>query len=208
MTNAAKATRVATLPGQAVGGAVAFSPGGRLLADVSYDGTVILFNVTDPARPARAATMRTLAAALLPDSSATDYNDTQCAVALSPDGHTLTANVDSAPDLAPPGAPPLAAPPGPPARDTVPVWNVTRRGHSHHHLQPQHHARRPGGVGPPGAAPSHAVRPPRWQHGGPMDAALTHLQPTSPASPETRSPLCSRSCGGSGRRPGTATAPW
>jgi hypothetical protein len=60
------ATRIATVTG-APGfiDAVAFPPAGSLLAEVSYQGTVTMFSLTTPARPARVATMQTLPAAQL-----------------------------------------------------------------------------------------------------------------------------------------------
>ena len=58
---------------------MAFSPDGQILAAAGIDGTVWLWNVTDPARPARLSTLSTGPADLV------------TAVAFSPDGRTLAA---------------------------------------------------------------------------------------------------------------------
>ena len=58
---------------------MAFSPDGRTLAAGSGDGTVWLWNLTDPARPARLG------------QPLTGPDDAVISVAFSPDGRTLAA---------------------------------------------------------------------------------------------------------------------
>jgi WD40 repeat protein len=57
---------------------VAFSPDGRSLATGSEDRTILLWNVSDPDRPARQARF-------------TGYTDGVMSVAFAPDGRTLAA---------------------------------------------------------------------------------------------------------------------
>ena len=93
-------------------------------------GTVLVFSLADPARPARTATISGIMAdALYPDGQLQHPDAPPCplcspanyAVAFAPDGRTLTVvvarqegNVTSAYSIA--------------ARDTVFTWNVTRSG--------------------------------------------------------------------------------
>jgi len=62
---------------------VAFAPDGHTLATASWDNTVLLWDVTDPARPRRLG------------DPLTGHTDAVFAVAFAPDGHTLaTASSD------------------------------------------------------------------------------------------------------------------
>jgi WD40 repeat protein len=95
----ARVTRIAALtipappvPSQLGPVAVSFSPDGHLLASATDGGTVVLWNVTDPAHPARTATLHapappapTVSASLWPNA----------ALAFSADSHTLTMVDDS-----------------------------------------------------------------------------------------------------------------
>jgi len=77
--------------------ALAFSPRGNLVAAVTYHGTVLVYSLADPARPARTATVRSLlAGALYPDGQpqpdetlCATCSPASCAAAFSPDGHSL-----------------------------------------------------------------------------------------------------------------------
>ncbi len=116
----AHAVRVATLGGHTGPvAAIAFSPGGHLLADVGYDGAVTVFDVTDPARPDRTASVRTIAGGRMPDGSL-DYSGTKYALAFSADGHTLTVIADSAASV--PGPWPASA------RQSTSRWSLTDAG--------------------------------------------------------------------------------
>ncbi len=110
--------------------AITFSPRGDLLAVVTYHGTVLVFSLADPARPARTATITgIMAGALYPDGQLQHPDAPPCplcspagyAAAFTPDGRTLTVvvareegNVTPALSYA--------------ARDTVFTWNVTSSG--------------------------------------------------------------------------------
>jgi len=62
---------------------VAFAPDGHTLATAGFDGTAILWDVTDPAAPRRLG------------GPLTGHTDSVSAVAFAPDGHTLaTAGFD------------------------------------------------------------------------------------------------------------------
>ena len=65
---------------------MAFSPDGRTLAAAGADGTVWLWNVTDPARPARLG--QPLAG---PTDTVTSVTNAVSSVVFSPDGRTLAA---------------------------------------------------------------------------------------------------------------------
>jgi WD40 repeat protein len=84
----ARATRIATLTGQAGGvSAVSFSPDGHLLASASDGGTVVLRNLAEPAAPVLAATLRfTVPPPQFPGIA----TGPDVALAFSADGHTLT----------------------------------------------------------------------------------------------------------------------
>jgi WD40 repeat protein len=123
VTDPADATRIATLTGTSgFIDALAFSPSGNLLADISYRGTVTMYSLANPARPARVATMQPLPAAQLAE------NTCNCAyayytLAFAADGRTLTAVVSAS---IPPH--PIVSPDAQtalPTRDYVFVWNVT-----------------------------------------------------------------------------------
>jgi hypothetical protein len=118
------ATRIATVTG-ASGfiDAVAFSPAGSLLAEVSYQGMVTMFSLTAPARPARVATMQTLPAAQLAADPCA-CSSALYTLAFAPDGRTLTA-VASTSMPPQPIASPNAQTATLPIRDYVFVWNVT-----------------------------------------------------------------------------------
>ena len=106
--------------------AFTFSSRGNLLAAVTHHGTVLVYSLTDPARPARTATVRgLLSRALFPSGSSQPSATPQCAtcdglgnyaVAFTPDGHTLTVVVDRAEMSANSG------------RDTIFDWPVTGSG--------------------------------------------------------------------------------
>ncbi len=97
---------------------------------MTYQGTVLVFSLADPARPALTATISGIMAdALYPDGLRQHPDAPPCpscspasyAVAFTPDGRTLTVvvarqegNVTSAYSIA--------------ARDTVFTWNVTSSG--------------------------------------------------------------------------------
>jgi len=101
----ARATRIATLTGQAGGvSAVSFSPDGQLLASGSDGGTVVLRNVADPAAPVITATLHfTIAPPRFPGMA----TGPDVALAFSADGRTLTTIADNT---------------------TVTRWNVTGHG--------------------------------------------------------------------------------
>ena len=199
VTSPARAARIATAGGHtAPVAALAFSVGGHLLADIGYDGAVIVFNLTDPAHPARAATIRTVADPRL--DPAGGYYDTQYALAFSPDGHTLTAIADS-----------TALSPGPatPAGETVSQWRVTSTGAvtlitTFSRAPP---ADRPARTDPRRAHPG-PRRAARRQHGGPIDAALTHRTSAPPGRgrPSQRMPA-SGACARAGQRSCRARLP-
>jgi WD40 repeat protein len=82
--------------------AVSFSPDGHLLASASDSGTVVLWDIADPAHPARTATLH----APVPPPAPVNFCP-NAALAFSADGHTLTMVEDSI---------------------TVTQWNVTGPG--------------------------------------------------------------------------------
>jgi hypothetical protein len=104
VTDPAHASRLATLGGAGdFIQAFTFSPRGNLLAAVTFHGTVLVYSLADPARPARTATVRgLLTRALYPSGSPQPQETPLCAtcqpasyaVAFTPDGHGLTAVVD------------------------------------------------------------------------------------------------------------------
>jgi hypothetical protein len=105
--------------------AFAFSPRGNLLAAVTFQGTVLVYSLADPARPARTATVRGLLThALYPSGSpqpeetplCATYQPASYAVAFTPDGHALTVVVDREEMSANSG------------RDTIFDWHVTSAG--------------------------------------------------------------------------------
>jgi len=96
-----------------------------VLAAVTYHGTVLVYSLADPGRPARTATVRgLLTRALYPDGSsqpepplcASCGGPASYAVAFTPDGHTLTVVVDREEMNANSG------------RDTIFDWHVTSSG--------------------------------------------------------------------------------
>ena len=103
---------------------LAFSPSGNLLAVLTSHGTVLVYSLADPARPARTATATgLLARAKYPDGQSqpdevlcASCGFTSEAVAFSPDGHTLTVVVDRTEMSANSG------------RDTIFDWHVTGSG--------------------------------------------------------------------------------
>ena len=65
--------------------AFAFSPRGNLLAAVTYHGTVLVYSLADPARPARTATVRgLLTRALYPSGSPQPEETPLCATCQPP----------------------------------------------------------------------------------------------------------------------------
>ena len=127
MTDPARAYRLATLDGAGdFIQAFTFSARGNLLAAVTYHGTVLVYSLANPARPARTATVRgLLTRAVFPSGSPQPSETPLCAtcdglgnyaVALAPDGHTLTVVVDRAEMSANSG------------RDTIFDWPVTGSG--------------------------------------------------------------------------------
>jgi WD40 repeat protein len=90
VTDPAHATRIATVRGRSgFSDALAFSPTGNLLADVSYDGSVTMFSLASPARPVRVTTMQTLPAAQLAADPCACAS-AMYTLAFAPDGRTLT----------------------------------------------------------------------------------------------------------------------
>ena len=124
MTDPAHATRIATVPSDSgFTNALAFSPRGNLLADVSYDGTVTVYSLADPARPVRAATMQTVTARQIAASICAGGCGPMYTLNFTPDGQTLTAVAD----LSPPAQQALSAntPQLPQvARNYAFVWDV------------------------------------------------------------------------------------
>jgi WD40 repeat protein len=93
----ARAARTGTLtipppaaPSQPGDIAVSFSPDGHLLASASDSGTVVLWNIADPAHPANTATLHAAVPSPAPVTFCPD-----AALAFSADGHTLTTVQDS-----------------------------------------------------------------------------------------------------------------
>ena len=106
--------------------ALAFSPRGNLLAGVTYHGSVLVFRVAGPGRPARVSIRPgLLASARFPGGGSTQAGPCggDCsfaaayAVGFTPDGHALTVVIDR------PEAWPSTA-----ARDTVFTWQVAGSG--------------------------------------------------------------------------------
>ena len=104
--------------------ALAFAPGGNLLAVLTAHGIVLVYNLADPVRPVRTATVRGLLdRARYPDGQ-TQPDEVLCAactqasyaVAFAPGGHTLTVVVDREEMSANSG------------RDTIFDWPVTGSG--------------------------------------------------------------------------------
>jgi WD40 repeat protein len=104
--------------------ALAFAPGGNLLAVLTSHGIVLVYNLADPVRPVRTATVRGLLdRARYPDGQ-TQPDEVLCAactqasyaVAFAPGGHTLTVVVDREEMSANSG------------RDTIFDWPVTGSG--------------------------------------------------------------------------------
>ena len=127
VTDPAHAYRLAAIDGAGdFVQAFTFSSRGNLLAAVTHHGTVLIYSLTDPARPGRTATVRgLLSRALFPSGSSQPNATPQCAtcdglgnyaVAFTPDGHTLTVVVDRAEMSANSG------------RDTIFDWPVTGSG--------------------------------------------------------------------------------
>jgi WD40 repeat protein len=113
-----------------LGGAIAFSPRGNLLAGVTYHGTVLVLSVAGPAAPARTATISGIMAhALYPDGRLQHPDAPPCppcspasyAVAFTPDGRTLTVVVDRQQAN-------VTSTYSNVSRDTVFTWNVTSSG--------------------------------------------------------------------------------
>jgi WD40 repeat protein len=176
VTDPPRAARIATLSGpRDFIQAIAFSPRGNLLAGVTYHGTVLVFSLAGPARPALTATISgILAEALYPDGRLRHPHAPPCplcspasyAVAFTPDGRTLTVVVDRQEANVIPTYSNVS-------RDTVFTWNVTSSGalsglttavRDVKDLQPAH----------PGPQRPHRGRwLPQQQRGLPMDAALT-----------------------------------
>jgi len=77
--------------------ALAFSPRGNLLAGVSFGGTVTVFSLAEPARPARAATMQTVTARQIAASACAGGCGPMYTLEFAPDGQTLTAVADLSP---------------------------------------------------------------------------------------------------------------
>jgi hypothetical protein len=103
--------------------ALAFSPRGNLLAGVSFGGTVTLFSLAEPARPARVATMQTVTARQIAASACAGGCGPMYTLEFAPGGQTLTAVAD----LSPPSQETFSAnAPQPPqvARDYTFLWNV------------------------------------------------------------------------------------
>jgi WD40 repeat protein len=104
--------------------ALAFAPGGNLLAVLTSHGIVLVYNLADPVRPVRTATVRGLLdRARYPDGQ-TQPDEVLCAactqasyaVAFAPGGHALTVVVDREEMSANSG------------RDTIFDWPVTGSG--------------------------------------------------------------------------------
>ena len=127
VTDPARAYGLATLDGAGdFIQAFTFSARGNLLAAVTHHGTVLVYSLANPARPARTAMVRgLLTRAVFPSGSPQPSETPLCAtcdglgnyaVALAPDGHTLTVVVDRAEMSANSG------------RDTIFDWPVTGSG--------------------------------------------------------------------------------
>jgi WD40 domain-containing protein len=127
VTNAARATRIATLTGpRDYFTALAFSPDGSLLAGVTYHGNVRVFRLTGSAGPVRVSTRRGLLARArfaggqrTPDSACGPGCDVQAAYALefTPDGHALMVVINRPEPY-----------PSTSDRDTVFTWPVASSG--------------------------------------------------------------------------------
>jgi WD40 repeat protein len=120
-----RATRIATLAGPGdYFAALAFSPRGNLLAGVTYHGSVLVFRVAGPGRPARVADRRgILASARFPGGGSAQAGPcggacsfaAAYAVGFTPDGRALTVVIDRPETY-------------PAARDTVFTWQVAGSG--------------------------------------------------------------------------------
>jgi WD40 repeat protein len=130
VSDPARATRIAVIPGAGVPGdsgfveALAFSPRGNLLADVSYGGTVTMLSLARPAHPARVAIMQTVTARQIAASECLGGCAPRYTLQFAPDGQTLTAVSGLA---SPSMRAALTSAPSPAqgTRDYVFRWNVT-----------------------------------------------------------------------------------
>ena len=89
---------------------------------MTYHGSVLVFNIEDPARPVRTASGRTIAGGGLQPDGHPDYSDTNYALAFSADGHTLTVIANSAPSM------PGPVPARPSAGPAISRWSLTDTG--------------------------------------------------------------------------------